>query len=319
MDDNLLSIRETLLPILMEIPSNQCGGIHPLTGILTEAVRYATKHGGKPFKHPVCLPLYNSGILVNASTVVRVRSKTAHKSRLNNNVSYEAAKQGSAVFLCESVNEVWYNNLKDANTFYTRVMALTIIEFLDANSGGLHAVDMISLCTNMHQYYMQANGITQYIIMLEDAQKKSRRVSMPIANIKLMMMAPEAVFAAQHFLHKVNDWEGLPALACTWPAWKTTFRLAHLKCQCQILASGGGREPLGGAHEVFPVAPLLIGWLEIALDNLSLVATNDTVVLQQLTAANLALTATVRALTATNKKLVDDASWAKGTPLAHQK
>ncbi len=38
------------------------------------------------------------------------------------------------------------------DTFYTKVMALEIISFLDANSGGLHAVDMISLRTNMHQY-----------------------------------------------------------------------------------------------------------------------------------------------------------------------
>ncbi len=43
------------------------------------------------------------------------------------------------------------------------------IAFLDANSGGLHAIDMISLRTNMHNYYTQADGIPQYINMLEDA------------------------------------------------------------------------------------------------------------------------------------------------------
>ena len=47
--------------------------------------------------------------------------------------------------------------------------ALEIIAFLDANSEGLHAVDMISLRTNMHQYYVQLDGIPQYINMLEDA------------------------------------------------------------------------------------------------------------------------------------------------------
>jgi hypothetical protein len=66
---------------------------------------------------------------------------------------------------------VWYNNLKDANTFYTKVMAREIIAFLDASSRGLHTIDMISLRTNMHNYYTQADGIPQYINMLEDAQK----------------------------------------------------------------------------------------------------------------------------------------------------
>jgi hypothetical protein len=39
-----------------------------------------------------------------------------------------------------------------------------------------------------------------------------------------------------------------------------------------------------------------------ALDNLALAATNDKTVLEQLTAANLALTGTIATLTATNKK-----------------
>ncbi len=44
--------------------------------------------------------------------------------------------------------------------------------FLDADSGGLHAVDMITLYTNMMQYYVQVEGTPQFIIMMEDAQKK---------------------------------------------------------------------------------------------------------------------------------------------------
>jgi hypothetical protein len=63
----------------------------------------------------------------------------------------------------------------------------------------------------------------------------------------------------------------------------------------------GGGGPLGRAHGVIPVAALAIGHLKTALDNLALVATNNTPVLQQLIAANLALTATITLLTATNK------------------
>jgi hypothetical protein len=51
------------------------------------------------------------------------------------------------------------------------VSALEIMTFLDANSGGLYAINMITLRTNMQQYYVQVDGIPQYIVMLEDAQK----------------------------------------------------------------------------------------------------------------------------------------------------
>jgi hypothetical protein len=209
-DDNLMLIRETLLPILMEISYDQLRGIHSLMAILVDAASYATNHGGNAFKRPDCLPLYDSSIANNATTVVRIRAESAHKSRLNNYTRYEAAERGAAKFLCETVNKVWYNDLKDANTFYTKVMALEIMTFLDTNSSGLHAIDMISLRTNMHQYYTQADGIPQYIIMLEDAQKKAKRAGMPITDIELVMIASAAILLAQHFPREVDDWEGLP-------------------------------------------------------------------------------------------------------------
>jgi hypothetical protein len=86
---------------------------------------------------------------------------------------------------------------------------------LDANSGGLHALDMILLCTDMMQYYVQADGIPQFIVMMEDAQKKAKRASMTIANVKLVMMALVAVLAAQHFPREVDNWEGLSAASST--------------------------------------------------------------------------------------------------------
>ena len=131
---------------------------------------------------------------------------------------------------------------------------------------------------------------------------------MPIADIELVMMASAAILVAMHFPREVDNWVGLPALGRTWAAWKTSFHSTYLKRQCQILALGGG-EPLGGVHGVLPTdPPVTLDHLEIALDNLALAATNDTTLLQQLTAANFALTNSVAALFATNKKLVDAAA-----------
>jgi hypothetical protein len=89
---------------------------------------------------------------------------------------------------------------------------------LDANSGGLHAINMISLCLNMMQHCLQADGIPQFIVMMKDAQKEAKRAGMPIADVKLVMMALAAILAAQHFLQEVDDWEGLPTIDCTWRA-----------------------------------------------------------------------------------------------------
>jgi hypothetical protein len=136
--------------------------------ILTDAARYTTDHCGNLFKCPICLPLYNSCITGDATTVDCVPAES------DSYASFEAAKLGAATkFLCKTINEVWFNNLTDTDTFYMKVAALEIISFLEANSGELHAINVISLCTNMHQYYVQTDGIPQNIIMLEGAQKKA--------------------------------------------------------------------------------------------------------------------------------------------------
>jgi hypothetical protein len=103
-----------------------------------DEAKYATAHGGKKFVRPVRLPLYDKLIADDAPTVVRVRAEAAHKSKLEDYNNYKAAERGCAKFLRDVVNEVWYNDLKDAETFYTQVTALEIMTFLDLNSGGLH-------------------------------------------------------------------------------------------------------------------------------------------------------------------------------------
>ena len=121
---------------------------------------------------PSRLPLYDKNSADDALTAIQVRGEAAHRVRLNNYASYKVAERGAAKFLLATVDETWYANLEDVDTFYTKVLAIKIMAFLDANSGGLHAIDMLTLRTNMHGYYAQASGIPQYIIMLEKAQKR---------------------------------------------------------------------------------------------------------------------------------------------------
>ena len=132
---------------------------HSLTAILTDAAKYEAEHGNNKFVQPSRLPLYNKNIAADTTTVVRVCAEAAHKSCHDDYASYEVAERGVAKFLRGVVDKIWYNDLKDAETFYTKVTAINIVALFDANSGGLHAINMISLCTNMTQYYMQVDGI----------------------------------------------------------------------------------------------------------------------------------------------------------------
>jgi hypothetical protein len=80
-NNDLLAIRETLLPLLMVIPYDQLKEIHSLTAIVMEAAKYKADHGTW-FVRPSRLSLYNRNIANNATTIIRVSAKAAHKSRL---------------------------------------------------------------------------------------------------------------------------------------------------------------------------------------------------------------------------------------------
>jgi hypothetical protein len=105
--------------------------------ILTEAAKYEADHGASKFIMPSRLPLYNKNIADNAMPVIRVCAKATHKSHLDDYASYKAAKCGVTKFHHDVVDEIWYNDLKDAKTFYTKVMALEIMAHtLTQTAGG---------------------------------------------------------------------------------------------------------------------------------------------------------------------------------------
>jgi hypothetical protein len=136
-------------------------------------------------------------------TVIRVRDKAAHKFCIDNYTSYEADKRGITKFLCNVVDEIWYKNLKNDKTFYMKVTALEIMVHRNANSRGLHAINMISFHLNMTMYYIQADDIPQFIVMMEDAQKKAKQAGMLIADVELVMMVLATILTAQHFLQEI--------------------------------------------------------------------------------------------------------------------
>jgi hypothetical protein len=86
-NNDLLAIREILLPLLMVIPYDQLLGVHFLTAFLAEAAKYKANHGGAKFVRPSHLPLFDKNIANNATTVVRVCAEAAHKSRLDDYTS----------------------------------------------------------------------------------------------------------------------------------------------------------------------------------------------------------------------------------------
>ena len=65
------------------------------------------------------------------------------------------------------VSETRYRYLKSPTTFDTAVMALQFFTHLISNCGSLHETDTVTIQLHMMKFYEEAEGIPQYINMLE--------------------------------------------------------------------------------------------------------------------------------------------------------
>ena len=170
--------------------------------------------------------------------VVRACSEANYAILIRDYASYEAAERAMAKFICDSVDEIWYRDLRHARSFYTNVMAKQLLDHLDANCGGLHPSELVSLPTEMLNYYAEADGIPEYINKHEEAQRKLAHTNLPMSDDQLLAIASTSVLASKHFPQPTDEWEALPRASKTWTAWKAHYRAAHLVCKHQMLAAG---------------------------------------------------------------------------------
>ena len=79
---------------------------------------------------------------------------------------------GTMRFLTTTVDEAWYQELENSETFYTEVTAFALMERLCKHSGGRNAIDAVDIMSDMNQYFDDAARISVYINMCESFTKR---------------------------------------------------------------------------------------------------------------------------------------------------
>jgi hypothetical protein len=181
---------------------------------------------GAAFPIPPRPPTYLA-ITDDASAVVRACREAQHAIKERDYASYGAAERATAKFICNAVDKIWYRDLRHARSFYTRVTAKQLLTHLDVNCGGLHPSELVHLPNDMLGYYTAADGIPEYINMLEEAQRKLAQANLPMSDTQLVAIASTLVLAANDFPRTTEEWEVLPPANKTWVAWNTVQPTPH--------------------------------------------------------------------------------------------
>ena len=97
------------------------------------------------------------------------------------------------------VDETWYKELKDPDTFYTNVTALKLLDHLTEFCLVLHTVDAVDIPQVMKMIFSDADSIPQFINAMEAAHRKSKRAKLVINDEFLHAMALKSLLQSSEY------------------------------------------------------------------------------------------------------------------------
>ena len=93
---------------------------------------------------------------------------------------------------------------------------MKILDHLQPMCGGLHALDLITLQSDMQNAHKECEGIPEYINYLEDAQEKAERAQVPVSETMLMIITTNEMLRTEEYPRANEDWEEMDAVDRTW-------------------------------------------------------------------------------------------------------
>ena len=147
-DADLHALREILYPILLDIPYDQAEGKHSLVALILDAAEYFKLYNAT-FIRPTRLGAYDSSIADDASNRVRAEAEAKWTAKRKDLEIFEVTERELRKFILAIVEDTWVRELKDANTFYTKVTGKALLDHLQASCLGTHAIDALTLQLEM--------------------------------------------------------------------------------------------------------------------------------------------------------------------------
>ena len=91
-DTNLTRLRESVMPLLLQILYDETGAVHNLIGLIRPEAAYVARYG-KAFPKPTRFSAYDPNINNDATAIVRARLEAAHKANRADHATFETARR----------------------------------------------------------------------------------------------------------------------------------------------------------------------------------------------------------------------------------
>ena len=104
------------------------------------------------------------------------------------------------------VDETWYKELEDPDTFYTNVKALKLLDRLTEFCSGLHTVNAVYIPQVMKTLFSDTEGIPQFINAIKAAPRKSKRAKLVINDEYLHNVAQKSLLQSGEYETETLKW-----------------------------------------------------------------------------------------------------------------
>ena len=114
------------------------------------------------------------------------------------------------------VEETWYKELDDPDTFYTNVTALKLLDHLIEFCSGLHTVNTVDIPQVTKTLFSDAEGIPQFINAMESAQRKSKRAKLVIHDKYMHAVSLKLLHKSDEYATETHEWSKILEDEQTW-------------------------------------------------------------------------------------------------------
>ena len=115
-DNDLIDIRQLLVPVLMKTTYDELTLKHNISGVILPAKRYEQIYKNGADVIPPFILLYDDNIDKYPTRLEINRAKGKQKARRNNRQLYKTAENACRSFIMAVVDKTWYKELEEPNT-----------------------------------------------------------------------------------------------------------------------------------------------------------------------------------------------------------
>ena len=169
-DNDIINIRQLLLPVLMNTNYDELTLTHNLSGVILTTKHYEHIYKKGAYLILPVITLYDDTIYKYATRAGVHQAEGKHEAKRSDRQLYKTADNSCKNFIMEVVDKPWYKELEEPDMFYTNVAAPKLLDHLTKFCLVLHTFNAVDIPQVMKTLVRDAEGVLQFINAMEALQ-----------------------------------------------------------------------------------------------------------------------------------------------------